>query len=253
MLIRRDDRGVLAIGQASHAWISGQLARAWGNERFGTVEPWEEVCLAAEQHDLGMALWDLEPSHNPDTGLPHSFLEMPLEVHVELWRQGPPRLESQCPYAALLVSMHGRRLYERRDLDALEPSQAGAVRSFIDTRRSYELRLANSLHADPELLQRNSQLIWIWDYVSLALCLDWAPAIAKRVPSVDGAVDLELARTEDRLRAVTLHPWPLCRPALTMRCQGRRLRESYDDERSLREAFASAPWETAEFDLLPLS
>ncbi len=59
MVLRRDEHGVLAIGQASHAWISGQMARAWGNEQFGPLEPYEEVCLAAEQHDVGMAAWDL--------------------------------------------------------------------------------------------------------------------------------------------------------------------------------------------------
>src|SRR5437763_3900256 len=123
MLLRRDERGVLAIGQASHAWISGQLAHAWGNERFGAVEPHGEVTLAAEQHDLGMALWDLNPSFNPGTGLPHSFMEMPLEVHVELWGAAPRRLLTQCRYAALLVSMHGTRLYERRDLEALTQPQ----------------------------------------------------------------------------------------------------------------------------------
>ena len=31
MLLREDGGAVLAIGQTSHAWISGQLARAWGN------------------------------------------------------------------------------------------------------------------------------------------------------------------------------------------------------------------------------
>src|SRR6185312_9496068 len=62
VLLRTDSRGVLAIGQPSHAWISGQLARIWGNARFGAVEPYEEVCLGAEQHDVGMADWDLAPA-----------------------------------------------------------------------------------------------------------------------------------------------------------------------------------------------
>jgi hypothetical protein len=48
-------QGKVAVAQPAHAWISGQLARAWGNERFGAVEPLSEVCLAAEQHDVGMA------------------------------------------------------------------------------------------------------------------------------------------------------------------------------------------------------
>src|SRR3954447_23441591 len=114
MLLRHDEEGVLAIGQASHAWLAGQIARAWGNDVFGSVDPWEEVCLAAEQHDVGMAAWDSEPSFDERTGLPHSFLDMPLEVHLRLWQEGPSRLVSQSAYAAMLVSMHGWRLYSRR-------------------------------------------------------------------------------------------------------------------------------------------
>ena len=114
MLIRAEgEDSVLAIGQASHAWISGQLARAWGNERFGEVTPWEEVCLGAEQHDIGWALWDTRPSLNPDTGLPHTFIDAPLETKLELWSAAPRRMLAQCRYAALLVSMHGSALYDR--------------------------------------------------------------------------------------------------------------------------------------------
>ena len=119
MLLRNDRGGVLAIGQTSHAWISGQLARAWGNARFPAPEPRDEVCLAAEQHDIGMAQWDLEPTGNPNTGLPYSFMEMPLTEHLGLWSAAPRRLLTQSRYAALLVSMHGARLYARRDQDAL--------------------------------------------------------------------------------------------------------------------------------------
>ncbi len=32
---------------------------------------------------------DLEPSFNPETGLPHSFMETPLDVHLRLWTEGP--------------------------------------------------------------------------------------------------------------------------------------------------------------------
>ena len=183
MVLRKDERGVIAIGQPSHAWISGQLARAWGNARFGAVEPVEEVCLAAEQHDIGMAAWDLSPTFNMETGLPHSFIEMPLGIHLSLWRFGPRYVLPQSRYAALLVSMHGARLYERRDLDRLAEADATAVREFLDEQRGFQERLLTSLRADPETavaaapsaVARNSDLIWTWDLLSLALCLDWAP------------------------------------------------------------------------------
>ena len=105
MLLREEPDGVVTIGQPAHAWVSGQLARAWGNERFGEVAPWEEVCLGAEQHDLGMTDWELEPTLNSATGLPHSFIEMPLEAHLRVWSAAPWRMLRQSRYAALLVSI----------------------------------------------------------------------------------------------------------------------------------------------------
>src|SRR5882757_3725288 len=76
VILRRDGDAVLAIGQASHAWLSGQLARAWGNDRFPVPAPFEEVCLGALQHDIGMAEWDLRPERHPETGLPKQFFEV---------------------------------------------------------------------------------------------------------------------------------------------------------------------------------
>jgi Protein of unknown function (DUF3891) len=256
VLLREDDRGVLAIGQASHAWISGQLARAWGNSRFGALEPAEEVILAANQHDVGMALWDLEPTLNPATGLPHSFLEMPLGTHLGLWSAAPRRLLTQSRYAALLVSMHGRRLYELRDLEQLPAQDADAIRAYFDRERRFEDELLSSLRADPvaaaaatpELIRRNGQLIWTWDFLSLALCLDWAPATAHAVPAVEGPVDVQLTRSA-RNRFLRLDPWPLRRKSVTVRCDARRLTGRFDSDESLKAAIADPVWETVEFSL----
>jgi len=244
VVLRRDARGVLAIGQASHAWLSGQLARAWGNEQFGALDPREEVCLAAEQHDVGMAAWDLRPTYNPDTGLPHSFIEMPIETHMELWRAGPKRLLTQSRYAALLVSMHGMRLYEKRDLASLAPEQAEDVRAFLAYSRGFQAGLSRSLGAPAAQVAHNSDLIWTWDFLSLALCLDWAPCTARDVPTAYGPIDLKLS--EDG----TLDPWPFHAGAsLTVHAEGRRLLGPYAGEGELAEALASAQWETVAFEL----
>lgn len=256
MLLRTDERGVLAIGQAAHAWISGQLARAWGNPEFGALEPSEEVCLAATQHDIGMVGWDLEPTLNRTTGLPHSFIEMPLSTHLELWSAAPDRVLTQSRYAALLISMHGQRLYELRDLERLPPDQAVAVRAYFDRERARQERLLASLRADPvaagaatpELVRRNSQLIWTWDFLSLALCLDWAPTTITDVPTAHGAADVELTRS-DSGGSLSLRPWPLRTRALTVRCDARRLAGRYDSDEALHAALNDAPWETVEFSL----
>ncbi len=255
MVLRKDEHGVIAIGQPSHAWLSGQLARAWGNQRFGAVDPLEEVCLAAEQHDIGMAAWDLAPALNPDTGLPQSFIEMALPTHMLLWRLGPRRVVPQSRYAALLVSMHGARLYERRDLDKLPTEHADAVRAFLGEQREFQDRLLRSLRADPataaaaapSAVARNSDLVWIWDHLSLALCLDWAPQRLPGVPTLDGAAELQLTAAEEG--GLRLDPWPFAANAVTVRCEGKRLTERVESDQSLQEALASAPWETVRFEL----
>lgn len=258
MLIREDERGVLAIGQQSHAWLSGQLARAWGNERFGSVEPREEVCLAADQHDVGWGSWDEEPLWHPEDGRPRSFMEMPLRAHLDLFTEGPRRMVSQSRYAALLVSMHGWRLYERRDLDELQPEDARAIERFLAEQRAFQAKLIDSLRADPlgathvddDRLERNSLLIWTWDYLSLALCLAWAPATAKSAPTATGPADLRL--THDRERGVyRLDPWPFRAAAIGVRCEGRRLPSRFAGEREMRDTFATAAWETLELRLKP--
>lgn len=249
MLLRRDDHGVLAIGQASHAWLSGQLARAWGNARFPRPEPYEELCLAAEQHDVGMAMWDLDPARDPDSGLPYSFMEMPLPVHLSLWSAAPARLLTQSRLAAVLVSMHGSRLYRRRGLDELPDDQAAAVRDYLDDQRRFRDTLGAGI--DERTLERASQLVWTWDFLSLAICLDWSGRTAREVPTVDGAVDVEITSVGER--RVRLEPWPLEADGLTVRCEARRLGGRYETDEALRAALSSASWETLEFELVETS
>lgn len=254
MVLRHDERGVLAVGQAAHAHLSGQLARAWGNRRFGPVVPRDEVVLGAEQHDVGMAQWDLHPDRNPATGLPYGFTEMPLALSVELWTAGPARLITQSRYAALLAARHGRRLYERRDRGALAPDDAERVTAFLhhshELERTLTARLrgdpASAAHATDAAIARNSDLVWTWDTMSLALLLDWAPVTVGGVPAADGtAVELALSPYG------TVLPWPFAARELTVGCEGRRLTGPADSDEALAAALDGARWETLRFTLRP--
>jgi hypothetical protein len=154
VLVRSDD---LIIGQPAHAWVSGQLARAWGSERFPAPSPREPVCLAAEQHDVGWADADLAPLRGPD-GRPLSFLEYPRPAHLAIWRDAPRRLLAQSRYAALLVSLHGTSLYERWvDPDAHPPEVAAQIRAYMEGQRELQAELAAGV--DPAELDRNRRLL----------------------------------------------------------------------------------------------
>lgn len=259
MVLRHDGAGVLAVGQASHAWLCGQLARAWGNARFGTVQPLEEVALGAEQHDVGMGRWDLSPVRNPATGLPHSFMEMGAAANAGLWSSGPQRLVTQSRYAALLAIMHGRRLYEGFDAAAATAADAAAVSAFLDHAGRLEASLLAALRADPvtaayatrEVVERNSRLVWTWDLISLALLLDWAPRTLTAVPAAGGeALDVSLEAVSTRPPVVSLDPWPFAAPRLQVHCEGRRLTHGFADDAALARGLEQAPWETVAFALI---
>jgi hypothetical protein len=224
VLLRTDGDGVIAIGQASHAWVSGQLARAWRTP----IEPFEEVCLAAEQHDVGMAEWDLRPTLNPDTGLPHSFLELPLATHIALWTAAPAKLLTQSRYAALLVSMHGTALQGLRDLNRLGAADRELVLAYIRGQNQLQAELAEQLGADADEVSRNQKLVWWWDSISLALCLRW-PSL-----KIGG---YELTQDED---GATVKPWPFHGQQLDLHCEGRALDGRCETEPQLHEALERA-------------
>jgi hypothetical protein len=228
MLLRPDGDAVVCVGQPAHAWLSGQLARAWSPR----PEPWEEVCLAAEQHDVGMAGWDASPELNPVTGLPYSFTEMPLATHLRLWTEAPLRMLPQSRYAALLVSMHGTALYEMRDVSKMDPRDAAAVRSYLDGQSGLQEQLGAGF--DPSQVRRNQKLVWLWDFLSLGLLLGWEGE------SLEGFT----------LREETIEPWPFEASRVEVRTEGRRLGGRFLDEGSMRAALDAAPWVELEFALI---
>jgi hypothetical protein len=252
MVLREDGEAVIAIGQPAHAWVSGQLARAWGNESFPAAEPYEEVCLAAAQHDLGMAAWDADPRVNPETGRPQSFMEMPTEVHLELWTRAPRLALIQSRYAALLVSLHGTLLYEYRDWSRASTDVRRAVDAYRADQRALQEQLIASLAADrryapyvePDALERNRRLVAAWDAISLMLCM-------RRLPyTVDGPQRFELVGVDDEGAQTRLDPWPFAADRLVVSCEGRRLRGRFGSDIELRDALATAPWVTLEFELV---
>ena len=249
MLVASHGDGHVVVTQQAHAWLSGQLARAWGAERFGPVVPCEEVCLAAEQHDLGMASWDREPELDPGSGLPRSFMAMDLATHLRLWTEGPELLLGQSRYAALLASMHGTALYARRDLEAMEPRARELVVDFLRRRAEFEQRVRATLEAGEQEIARNQRLVWTWDGMSLALILGWAPWAAEAVPLAQGGqVDV---RVTERGREHVLSPWPFVPERLTVRTQGRLLAGPCADAAELQRALAAAPWIDLCYELVP--
>jgi hypothetical protein len=246
MLHRRTAEGTIVIGQPAHAWVSGQIARAWA-EPF---EPRAEVCLGAEQHDIAWIGWERSPELDPETGLPYTFSALPRLRRLELWSGAGELLLPQSRYAALLVSLHGTLLVER-----FPPDGGGDVqRALSDYRareRDFQVRVLDSLrgdprysrHATPEAVERNRELIFAWDGLSLAL-LHGVPSER----TVEGHV---LAPVDGDPSRVTVSPWPFRADAVSLTCEGRLLTDAYASDNDLRRGLAEARWSTIVIRLTP--
>lgn len=254
MLHREDPEGLIVITQPVHAWVAAQLARRWGSDRFGTFAPWEEVCLGAEQHDLGMAAWEREPTLNPQTGRPYSFMNMPTHAHVRCWATAARQALAQGRYTALLTSLHGTGLYEQfHDYTRDTAEEAQLVRSWLKDEHALQEELLDSLrhdpvyapHATPAVIARNRQLVATWDRLSLALCHGVrTPQTVVGVPTATEPTPLSLVPIDGDPTRVTVDPWPFRDEMVDLVCEGRRLPQTFTDESAMRAALAAAPWVT---------
>ena len=224
MLVRELGSGrALCVGQASHAWLAGQLAQAWA----WPVDAPEVLRLTAVQHDVGMSQWDVEPDLDDETGHPVAFTAMDLATHAQLWTDAPGRLVSQSQHAALLVSHHGTRLYERRPSSPI-------VDAYLAGQRALQQRWTAQLGLEAADVERQAQLLFAWDALSLALILEWDPYELPPVPGPDGR-DVVITR-----RGRTLDPWPLIGDELQLQCEVRHLDAPAPTREALRDALADA-------------
>src|SRR5262245_41770173 len=148
MLYRHDGRGVIAITQPSHSWLSGQIARAWGNDKFDPPEPCEDVCVAASLHDIGWLAWESSPTLNAQTGLPHAFRELGALQHISIWSRAGSSAATLGRYVGLLVSLHGTGLYAMQDVSRYTPQERQALDELLAEQRAFQREMIASLRDD---------------------------------------------------------------------------------------------------------
>jgi len=260
MMYRDVGDRLTAIPQPSHAWLSGQAMRAWGNAEFGRVTPFEDVCLGAEQHDIGWLPWENAPTLNAGTGRPHAFREMDIATHAALWTQGVETAAVLGRYPALLVSLHGSGLYRGFDLAAFDAAAVSVIRDFLARQDVVQRRLIDGLAADPAYtphltpaaMERNRLLVSAVDRLSIAICTGLADVavrtdengvgIIRNVPAASGAVDLRITALDRACTRFTVSPWPFAASAVTLFCEGIPLSKAcWSDEAAMRQALYQAP------------
>lgn len=215
--------GALAIGQPAHAWISGQLLRAWA-ERLD-----EPLLLAAERHDIAWLDWETAPSFDPTTGRPHSFRAVGAAVHAPMWARGVERaLGAWGTRVALLVSRHGGLIYTRyTDRRHLPEADAAAVDRYLEAQAPLQAAWARALGLDAAALAHDTALVALSDTLSLALCGDLRTPVEVEAPDrAGGRRRLRLAARPGDGAGFTLSPWPFRGEALAVECEARPLPEA---------------------------
>lgn len=260
MLIREVANGYLMISQPAHAWVSAQLASAWGNEQFGELQPRREVMLAAEQHDIGWLEWEARPELNAKTGRPQTFMEIPTSAHLDIWTPAGPAALVYGPYVALFVSKHGTGLYQRHDFTDDTPEEAHRARTFQVEGAAFEQRLIEAMAGTPsyapwlddDTIARNSKLISVWDMMSLSLCGGSGRNLSiSDVPAGGAATTLNVVPDSANVDLAIVSPWPFEGESLLLTCPARRMTRTFSSNADLQAAVAQAPWELIEIELVP--
>ena len=236
MLFREENGEILAVAQTAHAWIAGQILRAW---REPLPEP---VLFAADVHDIGWLDWEASPSFNPATGRPHSFREIGPVLHSPMWRAGVGKaLAGWGRHVALLVSRHGGLIWVR-----MKPSGADrdAVQAYLREQGTREAEWARELGIDDTEARRQSGLIAFADALSLALCSNLKPPLDLEAPGADGKPEtLHLTAKSGEPYAFAMSPWPFREPRLEVWGEGWKLPASgrFASEAEFRDYFPHAP------------
>jgi Protein of unknown function (DUF3891) len=266
-VIRRDDHGDwLIIPQNEHARIAGELARAWGNERFAS----QGLLFGVERHDAGWRLWDEAPQldaflakhpradqpladvqllHLP-TGIPRSFMDMRMRDSTAIWSQSIAH-SGVDPLAGIGVSRHFCNLARlvkaaartgREDCDAIEvflDEQARVEAQFAERAR-LQYGAAKSAADLERLFDFAFQTVRFFDAVSLWLCCE-ARTQPQRMMAPTGEAITLIPKDPPK---VAIDPYPLAVEELHLETPVRRIRaRKYADEADYRQAFNAAPVE----------
>lgn len=259
MIIREQGDQLLLIRQTDHAFLAGFFAKEWGNEEFPRPEPFESFCLAVAEHDNGWSEWEVQPTLDPKTRQPYTFMSIPTEEHIALYQKGIERLVKVDHYAALLVSMHCTGLYDRTratmpgySAKYVKSTETTIVADFVQRLRLQQLRLKVDLRANEatrdwvleDSLKANFERLEALDRLSLHMCLNpQENCMIDAVPKDGSGNEVDLDLRSEGANVLTLSPYPFKRDVLEVSILARRIpKRLYVDEVDFQKTLAQAQY-----------
>jgi Protein of unknown function (DUF3891) len=260
-----------------HMDLCGQLARAYGNDRFESPRPHAEVLYVVDNHDRGWDDYDRNPGIDPSNGLPYLMSRTPAVESVKTNRGSPDFNEAHHPYCGLISSMHTWGLFNKRygftqfvvrTRNTVSVQVADPNRPMVDKMLANEVARQGRLKAElaknettrPWLEERhlfqNYKQLTFFDTLSLYFHLYHASERRDEtyihVPmTAESDSDVAVKKISDQV--YSLDPFPFAGDTLKLTCRGRYVRPFADDVPAdkVGATLASMPADTQTYQLVP--
>jgi uncharacterized protein DUF3891 len=250
---------LLVIRQTDHAFLASFFAREWGNEKFPKPQPNVSFCLAVAEHDNGWSDWELQPTLDPRSHLPYSFMSIPTEIHIALYRLAIDRVMRVDHYAGLLAVMHASELYDRAratmpgySAKYVKTSESHVVGDFVQQLRLQQLRLKADLRANPAMrayaeeqhLKANAARLEMLDRLSLHFCMNPEQGMMlDAVPVNDEGQETDMELHSEGAGVIAIAPYPFRRDPLSFSIMARRVpKKDYASDQEFRKTLAVAQY-----------
>ena len=265
------------ITMKEHMDVCSQLARAYGNDRFESLKPYNEMLYVVENHDRGWDDYDRNPGIDPGTGLPYLMSRTPAVESVKTNRGSPDVNEAHHPYCGLISSMHTWGLYNKRygftqfvvrTRNTVSVQVADPNRPMVDKMLADEVARQDRLKQDlaksettkswienSHLFQNYKQLTFFDTlslYFHLSHATDRGEEVYIHVPmSAEHDTNITVKKVNDEV--YSLDPFPFAGDTLTLSCRGRYAKPFAADfpPDKVGAALASMPIDTQTYRLVP--
>lgn len=266
MLRLETETGWWLVTHPDHARLAGAFAEKWGNGRFLSPEPRENVLRGIARHDDGWTARDATPQITRQgkpsafsvelVGKYSAFEEIDLSDYLAVRDRAVRSIAEEDAYAALLISMHTYNLLtEHADRSTIAPAQLPLLDHFLEQQKLLQQTLRLQIIADPKFspdqkteaaVLDHFRLLQACDNLSLLTCVDFRqPAnLLHPLPVSDGdhsRVDVRSAGS----RRFVLDPYPFVEQSITFKFPARRVEgKLFSSADELQQKFSAASVET---------
>jgi hypothetical protein len=166
-----------AIMMHEHTALSGQFARAFGNNMFERLAPLDLMIYVISHHDAGWTEFDRAPVTDDVTNLPYNLVETPAQYITATSRLSPDFNQRHHPYCGLISSMHSWGLYNGRYglsnlvlIDKISPHDRPLAERMLAGELDRQNRLKEQIGKDPAISNWLDEERLFQNYKQLQFC-----------------------------------------------------------------------------------